>query len=1744
MDAIAPATGNGVASLFPPRYTPPTRSQMRLRAEKAPTRHYQPSGSGWWGWGAQSLDGKPLFTWFDVPRMMTDPKVRFISLLWRAPFQKVQFTVKASSPKVAAFVQNTIKRFWRGSLPKLLSRFFKYGFCAGGAEYSPFRGSLRLARVKAVECRDAQPRVWKAGHECEGQFAGFMLTNTGASVKEWVGSPHAFWFAGQGEWSPWYDFPPLGGMFDPWLEKNTRGGAIQARKTWFRKNAARGMEVRYPPGISNCGTEENPQMRDNQDIAREIADYHETNSTLVIENTINPATEEYEWMVDYAEGRGDIAGFLEYPDVLDKAMVEGAGIPLEVIQGSDSGSGYKGRLVSYGGHLGTVDELTGLILEGCEPWLTPLVHINYGPDAWYEIEPVSLAQIASEEEKRQPSKPGQPLASLPPGGGDGGGSPAGQFEAAPVSTNAPLPFNLSTTETVAETVRSGNAEILEGLKSIATMMVALVKRDQQPAPAKIKQKFGCAMIAVPGVLADQIRAIGKKIPDSALGEDGREDDPHITAKFGLHTNDANTLKPILSKTAPVKAKIGGVSVFCGADSDKPYDVLKFDVESDDLTRLNRELSALPHTDTHKSYCPHLTIAYVKAGLGNAIAAMIPPMNAEFTADHVTYSSPTKEKTEFMLTGSPPVEMAATATSDDDQKLKQDVFNNTQKRLMRTRKSTIAQLLALAMLRKQQAATAAGKPDAAAGSLQALSELAGDPMQVARIIGMKEMSSVEMSWVLGKKKKEGGKKKWVGVGDDAGKPPRYQDTEPGGRSRAEGVKSGATAHAANILRKIVAGKANMKDVADLKENLVHLPLATVNQMIKNVEFNIPQKDAKRWSARISKLEQHVEKMVAEQEAKNPKEEKPAEEPAAAPAPPPVPETVAGGMIGPDGAPVPLVAAKDEVPASGVATIGPEGAPVADKSAPVKVGGKDRVAARKAKQVTAPAGEEDKPQIDLEEWAAKVGELARGKGKEHRDYRTAIQAAARLGKTVKDTRDPDEILAAYSNAELEANRIPEDKRERFLNGLRAGLPDSIRKTIKENLKDKAIEEEPVASENPDIDTKERKDSDKAISEARMEVERLKNFKPTKANPTPPTQAEKDAAAARVKKLESEKPKIGKPLFSAAEVAAAMPKKKGVNPNQPTIPFDEPVAPAPTKKEETVKKGDINLEAVQKDALKAIQEHASEFSVGPSFDTLHAKLKKEHPELTDGQFHDILRNLSKSGHGKTSSWSKTISELPEGVSPMFDKAGVNYYAHPKSDGKGEPPEIAPARDLVPISNAAEKAVLAGKTSHDEIHATLKKQFPDLSYGQFEDVMSQLRKEGRVTGQEWNKTIHELPHPETSHIHGRRVISGAKPPTKKEAVAEGIVKDAVKRPEPVPVKIASLPDAEFAKKTQKLADEHPVGWGNDMVFIHHVYDALKAEDPSLTREQFNDKLRKSAQTGALRLEPLDMPQVAHPDDVRDAEVHRAGAAFHFIGAAGKDRSRIRGEDVSTSAPTPAPVETPNPAKRLAKAKTASHVDAAQKIADESDEVGKDYIESAIQNHRNGNPHDLASAMGRSIEESYLSHTGGHVQRTVPPEAQKAVHKALVAMGAKPEGAASGQETGYDSLLHENAPEGQAWFPGDKVRVVRQPLVLDGKVVARGKVEPAKATAPKPAEKTSGAKATATKLQDAIERTRTEPKSLTAESAKALMDDALAGHTDDEIRQIAKQVTGTGGRTASQARQYLLADLTAVWRMIESQKV
>lgn len=67
------------------------------------------------------------------------------------------------------------------------------------------------------------------------------------------------------------------------------------------------------------------------------------------------------------------------------------------------------------------------------------------------------------------------------------------------------------------------------------------------------------------------------------------------------------------------------------------DVLKIDVISDDLEYLNELLSSLPHTDTHPTYQPHVTLAYVVPGSGAKYVGDSTFAGREFIADEIVFS---------------------------------------------------------------------------------------------------------------------------------------------------------------------------------------------------------------------------------------------------------------------------------------------------------------------------------------------------------------------------------------------------------------------------------------------------------------------------------------------------------------------------------------------------------------------------------------------------------------------------------------------------------------------------------------------------------------------------------------------------------------------------------------------------------------------------------------------------------------------------------------------------------------------------------------------------------------------------------------------------------------------------------------------------------------------------------------------------------------------------------------------------
>lgn len=152
-------------------------------------------------------------------------------------------------------------------------------------------------------------------------------------------------------------------------------------------------------------------------------------------------------------------------------------------------------------------------------------------------------------------------------------------------------------------------------------------------------------IKLPDEVADFIIDWGRlNIPDDAISEDGRENDIHVTVKYGLLDHELpEALKEIAKTTPPFPVILGTVSLFT---TNPKFDVVKIDVESPALRLLNKRVAELPHEDTYPEYKPHVTIAYVVKGTCDHLEGEDPfkakDIPREFTAYGLRFRGPGDE----------------------------------------------------------------------------------------------------------------------------------------------------------------------------------------------------------------------------------------------------------------------------------------------------------------------------------------------------------------------------------------------------------------------------------------------------------------------------------------------------------------------------------------------------------------------------------------------------------------------------------------------------------------------------------------------------------------------------------------------------------------------------------------------------------------------------------------------------------------------------------------------------------------------------------------------------------------------------------------------------------------------------------------------------------------------------------------------------------------------------------------------
>lgn len=164
-----------------------------------------------------------------------------------------------------------------------------------------------------------------------------------------------------------------------------------------------------------------------------------------------------------------------------------------------------------------------------------------------------------------------------------------------------------------------------------------------------KRSYSCLMVKMPVDISEAISEFQKQIdPKDIYSKEvfGLEKESHVTVLYGFHSQSLFPVKKVIDKQYgkdTISGSLGKVSLFENTE----YDVLKFEVESEDLQELNKICKTLPYTSDYPDYHPHCTISYIKKGTCKDLVGKTIKNNT-FSTSELFFSNKDSVKTNFSL----------------------------------------------------------------------------------------------------------------------------------------------------------------------------------------------------------------------------------------------------------------------------------------------------------------------------------------------------------------------------------------------------------------------------------------------------------------------------------------------------------------------------------------------------------------------------------------------------------------------------------------------------------------------------------------------------------------------------------------------------------------------------------------------------------------------------------------------------------------------------------------------------------------------------------------------------------------------------------------------------------------------------------------------------------------------------------------------------------------------------------------
>jgi hypothetical protein len=388
------------------------------------------------------VDELPPFNLHVAELMRFDPQVRIGLGARNGLLMAAEVEVEGEDRRLTSWVQHQWNSLWHGAAHQLL-RAKLYGFIAFEVAYrqaasGEFRGLIEVERLIDHHPRETRLLVsgdkivgfsyegdadassdkvsgrggeGESGRDRDQQFSPSPTPPLSHSVN--LFAPQALVCTFDAECNNPYGCALLARAYPAWFEKWMPGGAKRTLRLRMIKDAYIGDIFWYPP-------DRRFEMSDGRemtfrDLAREIVESRHSGGALTLPLIRDSLGHK---LVDYTPPQG-VSGHTQifrWKNDLDLEIWKALEVPPEVIQASNSGSGYSGRWIPFAVALSSVHlELAELIRCIDRDILRPIAELNFGRDPQYSIHPRSLVATYSEMFGRRRGERRRAERQTPPG---------------------------------------------------------------------------------------------------------------------------------------------------------------------------------------------------------------------------------------------------------------------------------------------------------------------------------------------------------------------------------------------------------------------------------------------------------------------------------------------------------------------------------------------------------------------------------------------------------------------------------------------------------------------------------------------------------------------------------------------------------------------------------------------------------------------------------------------------------------------------------------------------------------------------------------------------------------------------------------------------------------------------------------------------------------------------------------------------------------------------------------------------------------------------------------------------------------------------------------------------------------------------------------------------------------------------------------------------------------------------------